>query len=424
MEEKNIVNQSNESSDQVIFINHNNRVEEIILNYPKKLNVVNLEMAKSITERVVNYVSKEIIEKEKIKTKYLKESDLEQLKKNQNPNLTEVASKTTPYIVIIKGQGDKSFCAGGDITRIHNDAKSGHKERVLEFYDYEILGDLYLQKMNPVLISVWNGYVMGGGLGLSVNAPIRIATDNTMFAMPETTIGLYPDVGAAFFLPRIFQNHNGNIPQIGLFCGLTGYRVEGSLCAVTGVATHYIKKENLAKAYEVLISSFSNLSNQELLQLSREETVNKVNELLSPFTEIKYSPANFSFPNMDLIEKVFKFDSIINIFTRLEEMVKSEVEEDSKWAQNTLNKLNSLCPYSLFIFFEFAKRALNYDSISEAYNMDLNIFKYILYNENDFFEGIRALLIDRDKNPQWKYKSIKEITNPEEILTNVFEKEH
>lgn len=122
-----------------------------------------------------------------------------------------------PRVVLISGTG-KAFCAGGDIRKLY-DANIGKQPESFksEFFAREYLADFALTEMRPKQISVWNGLVLGGGVGISIHAPIRIATENSVFAMPETGIGFFTDVGGSYFLPRIKNNIH-----LGLYLGITG----------------------------------------------------------------------------------------------------------------------------------------------------------------------------------------------------------
>lgn len=128
----------------------------------------------------------------------------------------------TPRVLLVSGVGGKAFCAGGDIKNIYESGtgKADSKIKSQFFHDEYVL-DYSLTQMKPCQISIWNGIVMGGGVGVSVHAPIRVATDNTVFAMPETGIGFFTDVGGSYFLPRI-----RNSIHLGLYLGLTGHRLK------------------------------------------------------------------------------------------------------------------------------------------------------------------------------------------------------
>lgn len=129
-----------------------------------------------------------------------------------------------PRVVLISGTGEKAFCAGGDIVSIYKAhvGTPGYDQFIkADFFAKEYLADYSLVEMKPLQIALWNGIVMGGGVGVSVHAPIRVATDNTVYAMPETGIGFFTDVGGSYFLSRVKNNIN-----LGLYLGLTGHRLK------------------------------------------------------------------------------------------------------------------------------------------------------------------------------------------------------
>jgi len=127
--------------------------------------------------------------------------------------------ETAPRVCIITGSGEKAFCAGGDIVQIYKAEKQGvgSKDIKSTFFAREYLLDYSLASMHATQIALWNGIVMGGGVGVSCHAPIRVASENTMYAMPETGIGFFTDVGGSYFLSRVKDNIS-----LGLFLGITG----------------------------------------------------------------------------------------------------------------------------------------------------------------------------------------------------------
>jgi enoyl-CoA hydratase/carnithine racemase len=144
-----------------------------------------------------------------------------------------------PRVMLMSGAGDKAFCAGGDIVSLYHGKKEGvPNQKLLEFFSTEYLLDYSLSQLKAVQqISVWNGFVMGGGVGLTWHSPIRIATESSLYAMPETAIGFFTDVGGSYFLPRI---KNGDF-SLGLYLGLTGARVQSRDLVKYGLATHFVK---------------------------------------------------------------------------------------------------------------------------------------------------------------------------------------
>jgi enoyl-CoA hydratase/carnithine racemase len=153
--------------DHVLYKEHNPNVFEINLNQPKKLNSLDLRMIKSMLKYVRKWIP------ENINTT------------GEEDNTTEnTPGENIPKVLLLTGNG-KHFCAGGDIRSLYQAKKSGENLKILnDFFRYEYLLDYSLTRVDPLLIALWNGYVMGGGVGLSINAPIRVATDSTVFAMP------------------------------------------------------------------------------------------------------------------------------------------------------------------------------------------------------------------------------------------------
>jgi enoyl-CoA hydratase/carnithine racemase len=143
----------------------------------------------------------------------------------------------------MSGTGGKSFCAGGDVVSLYNShiGKEGSDPKLKDkFLSQEYTVDYNLQIMKPFQISIWNGYVMGGGVGVSQFSKIRIATEKSLWAMPETAIGFFPDVGASYFLSRVKQN-----PSLGLYMALTGHRIKGKDLLKYELATHYMTTDKI-----------------------------------------------------------------------------------------------------------------------------------------------------------------------------------
>ena len=150
--------------------------------------------------------------------------------------------------VLIKGAGEKAFCAGGDIRWLHDTAKKDPKH-ACEFFHEEYRLNALIHHFEKPYVALIDGVVMGGGVGLSVHGDFRVAGDRTLFAMPETGIGLFPDVGGGHFLPRL---HDG----LGLYYALTGTRAKAADCMAAGIATHYVPSEKPANSRELLSLSF------------------------------------------------------------------------------------------------------------------------------------------------------------------------
>jgi 3-hydroxyisobutyryl-CoA hydrolase len=375
-----------EIEEPVLYTQHNSYAYEIMLNQPKKLNALDYKMVKSMLKRVQEWIPDNIDSSS---------SDEEGAKSIKEENY--------PKMVIMSGKG-KAFCAGGDISSIYKQRtlKDGLKLNK-NFFRYEYLLDYSITRMKPVQVAFWQGAVMGGGCGISVNAPIRIATDNTVFAMPETAIGLFPDVGATWFLPRIFNNNTA----MGLYVGLSGDRIKGKDLAKCGYATHYVNLENLEKLKAELIT-----------KANGSTTLESITNICNSFSDFTYTPKEYSYSKSEMINKIFKLDSLIENVERLKALEKNGLEAEKLWATTTLTNFAKFSPTSMHVTFEQIKRGASIKSIEEAFNVEAQLISVFLEN-NDFFEGVRALLIDKDNSPKWEFKSIEDV-KVEEIIAKYF----
>ncbi len=384
--------------DGILYNKHNDFVTEVTLNKPSKYNALDLKMIRDLLKKVRLWVPYNI--------------------DGFSSDSTETAS-SKPKVVIFTGNG-KAFCSGGDIISLYNAKTTGENLRILtDFFRYEYLLDYSLTKLEPLQVCLWHGAVMGGGVGISINSPFRIATDSTVFAMPETKIGLFTDIGASYFLPRLFNNSM----EVGIYYGLTGDRIKGKQLAMSGVATHYVKEENFNNLKNILISKVNSKTDKESL-----------NKLISEHSDLTYSKDSFAIPHFEAIKYAFKADSLDAIFNRLnnlkngtltdvkdEEQIKSLATNEVKsWADNCITNLNKFSPLSLVVNLELLKRGQRLNSIEEAFNLETQLIAGFM-EKSDFFEGVRALLVDKDNNPQWSSKSYKDL-NVQETIKKYFER--
>jgi len=324
----------------------------LTLNRPKALNALNLPMIRDIYSR-------------------LKSND----------------TKST-NLVIMKSMGIKAFCAGGDVVAVSKSYKEGSdvcKKFFLEEYRLNYL----IGTLKMPYVAIIDGITMGGGCGLSINGKFRVSTERTLLAMPETALGLFPDVGATHFLSKLNKRHK----HFGLFLGLTGYRISGADVLHAGLATHYIDSKNISKLIEQLL----NLS-------STECTLTRVDELLKKFEPSELPPFSLD-PYLSTIEYCFGSSSVEQIFERLS-------ADDSDFAKDQLTNMRKMSPSSLKVTFrqinDFGSR-LNF---SEVFPLEYRMVQRFL-QKGDLHEGVRAILIDKDRNPKWNPSRIEEVTDEE-----------
>lgn len=244
----------------------------IILNRPKALNAINLDMVRKIY-------------------KHLKKCE------------------TTKSLVIIKGTGEKAFCAGGDVRAV---VESGPSEESKSFFREEYTTNALIGNYTIPYIALIDGITMGGGVGLSVHGKYRVATERTLFAMPETAIGLFPDVGGSYFLPRLQG-------KLGLYLGLTGVRLKGEDVLKAGIATHYCDSSKIAELETALLNC---------------PDADEVPDILNKFNNPSTKPFALE-PHLDQINKCFTGESV-------EEIIENLKSDGSEWATKTKEVCSSM----------------------------------------------------------------------------------
>uniref|UniRef100_A0A0P4WCR1 3-hydroxyisobutyryl-CoA hydrolase, mitochondrial n=1 Tax=Scylla olivacea TaxID=85551 RepID=A0A0P4WCR1_SCYOL len=295
--------------------------------------------------------------------------------------------EATKSMVIIKGAGEKAFCAGGDVRAIVETV--GKPDALGEcFFRDEYILNCLIGTLHIPYIALIDGITMGGGVGLSVHGQYRVATERTVFAMPETGIGLFPDVGGSYFLPRLGG-------RLGMYLALTGHRLKGRDVLKAGVATHVCDAARIGDLEESLLN----------LQSPYPEDVAAV--LQKFHDEAAFSKdAPFSLQSvLPKIQSCFSGASVEEIYRNLE-------KDGSEWALKQLEILKKMSPTSLKVTFQQVERGAHL-TLQECLTMEHRIVKRI-YKEHDFSEGIRAVLVARDNNPQWKPKTLEELT-PERL---------
>lgn len=283
--------------------------------------------------------------------------------------------------VIIQSNGDKAFCAGGDVKAVYEDGlavKHGDSDGdlIADFFFDEYQLNTLIHNYPKPFIALINGVSMGGGVGISVHGSHRIVSENLLFAMPETGIGLFPDVGGGYFLSKAPG-------YTGLFVGLTGHRMNVADALYIGYGTDYVEY----KDFDAFLSDLTE--------------GNDLDTVLSEYKAIS-SHECYLADHLDEINEHFSKSSLKDIFLSLE-----TAKDDSEFAAKTLKILKKMSPTSMALFFEQYKRAKDM-SFEDVMVMEYRLSQGCMHG-CDFFEGIRALLIDKDKNPQWEPSDIEEL---------------
>jgi len=278
--------------------------------------------------------------------------------------------------VIIEGAGDKAFCAGGDIRQLY-DWGLAMDPQFLDFYREEYLLNTYIKHYPKPYIALLDGIVMGGGVGVSVHGSHRIVTEATTFAMPETGIGLFPDVGGTYFLPRCPG-------EVGMYMGLTGARLKAGDALYAGVGTHFVPKQQLPDLKRAL-RAFDNV----------DEAIQKHAVPIDPETFGRHRGA---------IDRHFLQNSA-------EDVLESLRSDPSEWAQKQADIVKQKSPTSLKICHRQLRDGLTLD-FNACMRLEYRIVNRI-FTGHDFFEGTRAVVIDKDMAPNWQPASLGAVRNDE-----------
>jgi len=287
--------------------------------------------------------------------------------------------------VLIDGAGDRAFCAGGDIILLHDSGKAGD-DRAEAFWRIEYSLNELIHRYSKPYIALIDGIVMGGGVGLSVHGRYRIAGGKTLFAMPETGIGYFPDLGGSYFLPRLGK-------EIGRWLGLTGARLDGGQSMALGVANAYVETENHADLIEAL----------GLAELDGSEAA--VDKVLAQFAT--------SAPQTALIPDAINAFAAPNV----EAIIQTLDADASEWADAQAAILRKKSPYALSVTDEALRLGAKMDfraAMTQELDISLNFLK-----TPDFYEGIRAQVIDKDRNPRWLHETVGAVTDDQ--VSKMFE---
>lgn len=349
---------STASEHEVIF-NSNQASRTITLNRPKKLNSLNLNMVEEIL-----------------------------------PRLQEWSKSDSAKLVVLKGEGEKSLCAGGDVAALASAiAEKGElgSQASTHYFNREYTLDQCIATYNKPFVSLMDGITMGGGVGLSVHAPFRIATEKTMFAMPETTIGFFPDVGGSFFLSRL----DG---QLGPYLGMTSERLKGFATVYAGIATHYVPSNRIADLENRLSELHNNVPG------TQTDIYKLINEAIEDFSEP--FPADFEFQlggeKRQIIDECFKFDTV-------EEIINALGEHPSEFAKATKETIVKRSPTSLKVSLAAIRQGKTRD-ITSTFEKEYHIAENFMYHP-DFVEGVSSLLLSKPaKTPTWNPDTLDKVS--------------
>jgi enoyl-CoA hydratase len=322
-----------------ILFEQRGRVGLITLNRPKALNALTHNMCVSMRER-----------------------------------LDAWAEDDTVTTVVVRGEGDRAFCAGGDIRSLYESGKAG-TPYASAFYRDEYILNTAIEHYPKPYVALIGGIVMGGGVGISVHGRYRISNESTTFAMPETGIGLFPDVGGSYFLSRCPGG-------IGMYLALTSTRLRAADAVYAGVATHYVPLAN----WGALLGKLEQGQHPATALLGMAENLSA-----APLAALRTA-----------IDRSFSLGTVEEVLASLE-------TDASDWAQQTIETISTKSPTSVKLAFRQLREGakLGFD---DCMRMEFRMVSRIIEG-HDFYEGVRAVIIDKDNAPMWRPDNLSAVTD-------------
>lgn len=318
-----------------------NRIGHLTLNRPAGLNALNLEMVRLLQEQLQAWAD--------------------------DPQI---------LAVVLRGAGEKAFCAGGDIRAMYDSYQRGDGlwER---FFEEEYALDQYIHAYRKPILALMDGFVLGGGMGLIQGAALRVVTERARMGMPETAIGYFPDVGASYFLSRLPG-------ELGTYLGVTGVQIRAADALYADLADWCLPSEQLAELDRCLDNMQWTVHPQEALRTLLATLASRK----LPGAELKaLHPA---------IEEHFAQADIPAIRASLQGETRPEFQH---WAEETLKLLDSRSPLALCVTRELLRRGRQL-SLAECFALELELDRQ-WFPRGDIIEGVRALIVDKDKTPRW-----------------------
>jgi enoyl-CoA hydratase len=323
-----------------VLIRREGRAGRITLNRPQALNALTLGMVREIWKAMLAWKD---------------DADIE--------------------LVLLDGAGDRALCAGGDVRWLYDSRSSGSAD-ARTFWNEEYRLNALIARYPKPYVAFMDGIVMGGGIGLSAHGRHRIVTEKSQLAMPETSIGLIPDIGGTWLLSRAPA-------ETGVYMGLTGERMRGAGTMFAGFADNFVPSDRLGDLAEALISTSA----------SEVDAVIKDHAGQPPASELAQKS--------ETIQHAFRFDTVEEIRAELERM-------DSDWARTRLAELATKSPLSLKLTLSAIRNARKLASLEAALNVEYRLCVR-LFEHGEFIEGVRALIVDKDRKPKWRPPRVEDV---------------
>ena len=324
------------TSEDTLITRRDGRIARILLNRPRALNALNLDMIRVMTKVLTAW--------------------------RDDPHV---------HAVVIEGAGDRAFCAGGDVINLREGQLSGDRTEVEAFFTEEYDLNYMIATYPKPYIALIDGICMGGGIGVSVYGPYRVATEHASFGMPETAIGFFPDIGGTYFMPRMPG-------ELGMYLGLTGLRISGADSVHAGFGTHYTPRADLPALSAALATE-------------GPAALARFNQRLPAFTLA---------PHLGDIDHCFSAPSVQEMVNRLEKL-------EAPWASAALKAMRTVSPSALCWTMEALRRGADM-TLRQALDAEFLLTRTTMAHP-DFVEGVRAMVVDKDRQPKWQPPRIEDV---------------
>lgn len=345
------------AAEAVVLNEVRNRVGHLVLNRPAGLNALTLDMVRELHRQ-----------------------------------LRAWAEDPAILAVVLRANGEKAFCAGGDIRSLYDSFKAGDNLHQV-FFEEEYALDQYIHAYPKPILALMDGFVLGGGMGLVQGATLRVISERARMGMPEVGIGYFPDVGGSYFLPRLKG-------ELGIYLGVTGNHVRAADALYAGLADWCLPKERFAELDAALDTlAWSGQPENDLRGLVSGMAVDRLEG-----SELE--------ANQEAIDLHFAQPTLADIRASL---VAESREQFKAWAEETVKVMDSRSPLAMAVTLEQLRRGRNL-SLAQCFELELHLDRQWFAN-GDIMEGVRALIVDKDKSPRWRFATIDAVT-PE--LVNSF----
>lgn len=285
--------------------------------------------------------------------------------------------------VVIMAAGERAFSAGGDIRALYELGKAGRQTEALQFWRDEYPLNAAIKNFRKPYVALIDGIVMGGGVGVSLHGSHRVAGDRFSFAMPEVGIGFFPDVGATWFLPRLPG-------ELGTYCALTGERFSAADAAASGIVTHRIPTARWADMCDALTGTVS------------------VDAILAAFA-IRDEAGPIA-RHRPAIDRLFRGDRVEDILDVLDREAAAGLA-DADWAKSAAATIRTKSPLSLKLALAQVRRGRNWD-FTTCMRAEFRIVSRVIHG-HDFYEGVRAVIVDKDNKPRWQPATLDAVADAE-----------